>query len=53
MPGSVSTDMETFGSEDMEKISIAYTILDKETMLSCDVEYEYSTDIASWSKWYK
>ena len=52
-PGSVSTDMEAFGSEDMEKISIAYTILDKETMLSCDVEYEYSTDIASWSKWYK
>ena len=51
--GSVSTDMESFGSEDMEKISIEYTILDKETMLSCDVEYEYSTDIASWSRWYK
>ena len=53
IPGSVSTDMETFGSEDMEKININYTILDKETMLKCDIQYEYSTDLISWSKWYK
>ena len=53
LPGEKSLDMESFGSEDMEVISVEYRILDTETLLECNVEYDNKTGIIQWSPWHE
>ena len=53
LPGETTPDMETFGSEDMQKDSIRYTIYDKESGLFCDVDYDFKTELCSMSPWHK
>ena len=53
LPGETTPDMETFGSEDMQKDSIKYTIYDKESGLFCDVDYDFKTELCSMSPWHK
>ena len=53
LPGEKSLDMESFGSEDMEVISVEDRILDTETLLECNVEYDNKTGIIQWSPWHE
>ena len=53
LPGETTPDMEDFGSEDMQKDSMRYTIYDEESGLFCDVYYDFKTKLCSMSPWYK
>ena len=53
LPGETTPDMETFGSEDMQKDSMRYIIYDKESGLFCNVNYDFKTELCSMSPWYK
>ena len=53
LPGETTPDMENFGSEDMQKDSMRYTIYDKESGLFCDVDYDFKTELCSMSPWHK
>ena len=53
LPGETTPDMEDFGSEDMQKDSMRYTIYDEESGLFCDVYYDFKTELCSISPWYK